>query len=81
MAFDSKLIELNLKADLVDVVSDTLIYEGFFLPGKSGYTDPVCKIVRRQQTGTVWATMYADGDENYDNVWNNRAALSYSHLI
>ena len=80
MAFDTKLIEMNLTADLTDVVSDTLVYEGYFKPGKYAQDEPVCKIIRRQQTGNVWAREFADGDEKYDNVWNDRATLTYSHL-
>lgn len=81
MAFDTELIKLNTNADLIDVVSDTLIYEGFFKPGKFAQDEAVCKIIRRQQTGNVWAREFADGDEKYDNIWDNRAVLNYSHLL
>jgi hypothetical protein len=80
MSHTTELIRALSKADLIDVVNDTLIYEGFFKPGKTNSAQAVCRIVRKQQTGTVWATMYADGDLEFDNIWNNRAALAYSHL-
>jgi hypothetical protein len=81
MPFDTQLIKLNTNADLIDVVSDTVIYEGFCNPGKFDTSQPVWKIIRRSQTGTVWAREYAAGRDNYSNIWDNRAGLSYSFLI
>jgi len=30
-----------------------------------------------QVTGKITETKLADGDENYDNIWNDRATLTY----
>lgn len=35
--------------------------------------------IRRMSTsGTISTIKWADGNEDYDNVWDNRASLSYS---
>lgn len=39
---------------------------------------PVWQIRKITQTGTVVSVMYADGNDRFDNVWDNRAALVYS---
>lgn len=39
---------------------------------------PAWRIRRFETIGTVSIMLYADGNDNYDNVWTNRAALSYS---
>lgn len=36
------------------------------------------RIKRVQETGGEVITQYADGNSNFDNVWDNRASLSYS---
>lgn len=73
--------EYNLKlGDLpskIDEATSTLIYVGYSLSVGADPTLDVWKIKKIEQTGTVWEIMYADGDELYDNVWNNRAALNY----
>jgi hypothetical protein len=79
MSYQNLLIKLLSQADLTNVVSDSLVYEGYFKPGKSAYDEPVCKIIRRQLVNNVWSVMYADGNDNYDNIWDNRADLDYSH--
>ena len=68
--------EKNYK-DLVDVVSSSLIYLGKAEPGTTT-NDNFWQIFRKQKTGTVWFTEMADGNEKFDNVWDNRASLSYS---
>lgn len=36
------------------------------------------QIMKIATVGTITTISYADGDDNYDNVWDNRASLSYS---
>lgn len=38
----------------------------------------VWQILRITTSGTVQTGEYADGNDNFDNIWDNRAALSYS---
>lgn len=61
----------------VDDASATVTYVGKALPGSSA-ASAVWQITRITTSGTVTLTAYADGDSNFDNVWNNRAALSYT---
>ena len=80
MSFETKLITLLSDADKIDEVNGTLFYFGWHKPGSSNAANAVWKIARRLQTGTVWAYEWADGNQNYDNIWDNRASLTYSHL-
>jgi hypothetical protein len=61
----------------IDEVNKNLSYFGFAAIGSS-QSAAVWKISRLQKTGTVTLLQYADGDELFDNIWNNRASLSYS---
>lgn len=61
----------------LDTVSPTLMYVG---AGPVGLSEsaPAWAIRKITTTGTVLAVEWADGDDNYDNVWTDRASLSYS---
>ena len=61
----------------LDTVSSTLFYVGYAAMNISE-SDAFWKIKRVQTTGTVLKVEWADGNEGYDNVWANRASLSYS---
>ena len=45
---------------------------------KSDTTAPVWQIQRLLTTGSVLSVTFADGDRNFDNVWDDRASLTYS---
>lgn len=58
--------------------SDNLIYAGFALPGVLT-SEPRWKIMKLNYTGTnLVSTQRADGNKKFDNVWDDRATLSYS---
>lgn len=38
---------------------------------------PIWRIRKEAATGNSVVITYADGDGNYDNIWNNRASLTY----
>ena len=38
----------------------------------------VWQIRKLSQVGTVLSILYADGDDSFDNVWDDRASLVYS---
>ncbi len=61
-----------LRVDTVTFAGETVL--GNALPGSSNAA-AVWKIVRFDANGN---STYADGNSNYDNIWNNRGALSYS---
>lgn len=54
----------------------TVTYYGYAAPG-SDTSKPVWKIKKVDETGDLFI-VWADGNANYDNIWDNRASLSYS---
>ena len=62
---------------LVDEASSTVTYVGYALPGT--VTSAVdWRVKRLTESGNDLNVEWADGDDLFDNVWDNRAALSYS---
>jgi len=61
----------------VDEASATVTYVGEAATGSS-LASAVWRIKRLTQTGAVLLIEFADGNGNYDNVWNSRASLAYS---
>ena len=59
----------------VDEVSATLSYYGFALPGTLE-TEAKWRIFRLDTTVGMQID-WADGDDNFDNIWANRASLTY----
>lgn len=60
----------------LDQVSDTLFYVGKALIGKVD-SDANWLIVRYTTTGSILKSEYANGSEAFDQVWNDRATLTY----
>jgi hypothetical protein len=58
-----------------DSTDPLYFYVGTALPG-SLTADAVWRILR--VTAADFTVLYADGDTNFDNVWDSHAALSYS---
>jgi hypothetical protein len=60
----------------LDQVSDTLFYVG---KAEIGRLDSGAQwlIIRYTQTGTILKSEYANGSEAFDQVWNDRATLTY----
>lgn len=73
--------EYNLKLGdfptRVDEVTTTLVYVGYVQNLGVEETLQKWKIKKIEKVGTVWEIKWADGDELYDNIWDNRAALNY----
>lgn len=51
-------------------------YFGFAMPG-TATSAAKWKIFRIVTTNNDWELTYADGNSNYDNVFDNRASLTY----
>jgi len=62
---------------IVDTGSSPTEYYGFAVPG-TATSAASWRIQRKSVSGSVTSYLYADGDADYDNIWDNRAALSYS---
>lgn len=62
---------------IIDEVSSTTIYIGRALVGSST-ASAVWQIKKISVSGVVSSFLLADGDDKYNNVWDDRASLSYS---
>lgn len=63
-------------AKRMDEASDTVTYYGEALPGTAD-SAANWRIYKQTITGAVTDTKWADGDSNFDNIWDDRASLSY----
>jgi len=61
----------------VDDVSENIRYFGYAVPG-SLESAAVWRVEKAITTGNVTALLKADGNANYDNIWDNRASLTYA---
>lgn len=64
-------------ATIVDEVSASITYLGKADPG-TATASALWQIQRITTSGTTTTVQFADGNSDFDNVWNNRASLSYS---
>ena len=60
----------------VDEVSDTLFYLGW-AKSTVNEDEPIWKIRRIQLVGSVWELKYANGNQYYRSIWDDRAILTY----
>jgi hypothetical protein len=60
----------------VDEASSTITYVGEANPGTA--TSGAFWRIFKMDTSSGLTKLYADGDLNFDNIWDNRASLSYS---
>jgi len=80
VAYIEQELEEEMFAEQVDFVGKTLIYRGEATPGTatSAATWRIRKLdIDNGSNGDV-ATTWADGNADFDNVWDDRAILSYS---
>lgn len=61
----------------VDDASSTVTYVGEAAVASSEGS-ATWRIKKLETTGTVLKITWADGNNNFDNIWTNRASLSYS---
>lgn len=62
----------------IDEVNANLTYIGFAKLG-TATSDGFWQIFRIQKIGSQTLIQYADGNTRYDNVWDNRASLTYTN--
>ena len=61
----------------IDSATSSITYVGKAKMGEE--TDEASwQIMKIEESGTVTSFTFADGDEEYDNVWDDRATLDYS---
>lgn len=63
--------------DKVDVNVNGTTYYGSALSG-SATSAALWQIQASSVSGNVTTFTWADGDDNFDNIWDNRTSLSYS---
>lgn len=61
----------------IDEASSTITYIGKAVAGTSN-SSANWQIYRLTTSGSTSTIEWADGNTNFDNIWNNRASLSYS---
>jgi len=62
---------------MVDEASDTVQYIGEAVPNASSGS-ALWRIRKVLVSGTTTSVQFADGDDNFDNIWDNRDSLTYS---
>lgn len=74
-----KLIGIVNETTLIDEPDANTTYIGKVKFGSSTATSSAIWSIKRVTiSGAVTTINFADGDTNYDNIWDNRASLSYS---
>lgn len=72
------VVDSGVYTERIEFVTDFLIYIGEAVAG-SVEGDPVWRIRRATLDGSDNVTTHwADGNVNFDNIWTDRASLSYS---
>lgn len=61
----------------IDEVSSSVLYIGTAKIG-TATSSALWQVQKVTVVGTVTGIFWADGNSNYDNVWDNRASLTYS---
>ncbi len=64
------------KINLIDIASTTVTYIGQAAPGSTS-DQAVWRIQRVNIVGSSIEILYADSNDNFDNVWDDRGTLSY----
>lgn len=76
---DGSMIEVTSanSATRIHQVNSNLIYYGW---AEIGTLDsaPKWKIMRQQTVSSVTRGEFADGNGNFDNIWNNHESLTYT---
>lgn len=66
------------EAIVVDDGGAGVIYTGYAVSSGANRSQPVWAIKRTRKEGDVTVTTWADGNKDFDNIWDNREALIYS---
>ncbi len=72
--------EEEMFAAQIDFITDDLLYRGEAVPGAATNTATwrIRKITIDNSGEGDIVTVWADGNDNFDNIWDNRLGLSYS---
>lgn len=64
-------------AEIYDTTDGTVIYVGMAAKSAAA-ASAVWRIQKYSVSGAVITMTWADGNDLFDNVWNNRSSLTYS---
>lgn len=67
---------LNLQLRLDDTSETSITYIGYSRPG-TGTDENKWRIKRLDESDGI-VILWADGDSEFDNIWDNRTSLNYS---
>ena len=68
------IVQYTSRTDYIDAATT---YEGMAVPG-SATSAAVWRIKRVGTVASDVTVLWADGNANFDNIWDNRLALSYT---
>lgn len=77
MGVSNSSVLVTQQATAIDEATSAITYIGLANIGSST-SAAVWQIKKMSVSGTVTSIKFADGDANYDNIWDDRASLSYS---
>ncbi len=69
--------EIFIQASIVEQINTGETYYGYALPGAET-SEPVWAIQQASEDKGVRTNKWADGNKNFDNVWDDRENLQYS---
>ncbi|MEI6574803.1 MAG: hypothetical protein WCO63_01340 [Bacteroidota bacterium] len=70
--------DIRASADVVDEVSDSLMYMGIAGPGTTSVEDPTWSVCRVQKAGSILTITWADGQCLFNKAFADRADLNYT---
>lgn len=70
----------EIGSHLMDVVSDTITYEGFAVRKGASTASAIWKIkkITFDADENFTSEKFADSNELYDNIWDNHTTLTYT---
>lgn len=81
MSFESLLYDQGQAPDIVDETgAPGTTYLGWVLPGTVATAEPKFKIKKISVLNGITITTWANGNREFNNIWDNRGALIYSFL-
>ena len=72
----ARLVSSNLAMRLDDTTTSNVTYLGWARPGTA--TNEAKWRIKKMDDSSGLVVTWADGNTDFDNVWDNRASISYS---
>jgi hypothetical protein len=81
MPFENLLYLQGAAPDIVDeAAAPAVTYLGWVAPGTVDPSEPKFMIKRISVAAGITKTEWANGNRDFTNIWDNRAALPYSYI-